>query len=58
MRFRFQKRIRIVKGLMLNLSKSVTSSTVGGKARGSIFVMTESLALREFRGPGIPTGSD
>jgi hypothetical protein len=29
--FRFQKRIRIFKGLTLNLSKSGTSWTVGGK---------------------------
>lgn len=32
MGFRFQKRIRIFKGLALNLSKSGTSWTVGGKA--------------------------
>lgn len=31
MGFRFQKRIRIFKGLTLNLSKSGTSWTVGGK---------------------------
>jgi hypothetical protein len=31
MGFRFQKRIRIFKGLTLNLSKSGTSLTVGGK---------------------------
>ncbi len=30
MGFRFQKRIRIFKGLTLNLSKSGTSWTVGG----------------------------
>jgi hypothetical protein len=30
MGFRFQKRIRILKGLTLNLSKSGTSWTVGG----------------------------
>jgi len=31
MGFRFQKRIRIFKGLTLNLSKSGTSSTGGGE---------------------------
>jgi hypothetical protein len=31
MGFRFQKRIRIFKGLTLNLSKSGTSWTVGGR---------------------------
>ena len=31
MGFRFQKRIRIFKGLTLNLSKTGTSWTVGGK---------------------------
>jgi hypothetical protein len=31
MGFRFQKRIRIFKGLTLNLSKSGTSFTVGGR---------------------------
>jgi len=31
MGFRFQKRIRIFKGLTVNLSKSGTSWTVGGK---------------------------
>jgi hypothetical protein len=31
MTFRFQKRIRILKGLTLNLSKSGTSWTLGGK---------------------------
>jgi len=31
MGFRFQKRVRIFKGLTLNLSKSGTSWTVGGR---------------------------
>lgn len=38
MGFRFQKRIRIFKGLTLNLSKSGTSWTVGGSLGGSVNV--------------------
>ena len=37
MGFRFQKRIRLFKGLTLNLSKSGTSWTVGGRG-GSVNV--------------------
>ena len=57
MGFRFQKRIRIFKGLTLNLSKSGTSWTVGGpgasvnlkdgKAIGTVGIRGTGLSYRE-----------
>lgn len=57
MGFRFQKRIRIFKGLTLNLSKSGTSWTLGGrgasvnlkdgKATGNIGIPGTGLSYRE-----------
>jgi len=57
MGFRFQKRIRIFKGLTLNLSKSGTSWTVGGrgasvnlkdgKATGTVGIPGTGLSYRE-----------
>ena len=57
MGFRFQKRIRIFKGLTLNLSKSGTSWTVGGrgasvnlkdgKATGNVGIPGTGLSYRE-----------
>ena len=57
MGFRFQKRIRIFKGLTLNLSKSGTSWTVGGpgasvnlkdgKATGTVGIPGTGLTYRE-----------
>ena len=57
MGFRFQKRIRIFKGLTLNLSKSGTSWTLGGrgasinlkdgKATGSVGIPGSGLSYRE-----------
>ena len=57
MSFRFQKRIRIFKGLTLNLSKSGTSWTVGGrgasvnlkdgKATGTVGIPGTGLSYRE-----------
>ena len=57
MGFRFQKRIRIFKGLNLNLSKSGTSWTLGGrgasvnlkdgKATGSVGIPGTGLSYRE-----------
>lgn len=54
MGFRFQKRIRIFKGLTLNLSKSGTSWTVGGpvnlkdgKATGTAGIPGTGLSYRE-----------
>jgi len=63
MGFRFQKRIRIFKGLTLNLSKSGTSWTVGGlgasvnlkdgKATGTVGIPGTGLSYRErFDNPG------
>ena len=60
MGFRFQKRIRIFKGLTLNLSKSGTSWTVGspgasvnlkdGKATGTVGIPGTGLSYRERLG--------
>jgi len=57
MGFRFQKRIRIFKGLTLNLSKSGTSWTLGGrgasvnlkdgKATGNVGIPGTGLSYRE-----------
>jgi hypothetical protein len=57
MGFRFQKRIRVFKGLTLNLSKSGTSWTVGGrgasinlkdgKASGNVGIPGTGLSYRE-----------
>ncbi len=57
MGFRFQKRIRIFKGLTLNLSKSSTSWTLGGrgasvnfkegKATGNVGIPGTGLSYRE-----------
>ena len=57
MGFRFQKRIRIFKGLTLNLSKSGSSWTVGGlgasvnlkdgKATGTVGIPGTGLSYRE-----------
>ena len=57
MGFRFQKRIRIFKGLTLNLSKGGTSWTVGGpgasvnlkegKATGTVGIPGTGLSYRE-----------
>jgi hypothetical protein len=57
MGFRFQNRIRILKGLTLNLSKSGTSWTVGGpgasvnlkggKATGTVGITGTGLSYRE-----------
>ena len=57
MGFRFQKRIRIFKGLTLNLSKSGTSWTMGGpgasvnlkdgKATGTVGIPGTGLSYRE-----------
>ncbi len=57
MGFRFQKRIRIFKGLTLNLSKSGTSWSVGGrgatvnlkdgKATGNVGIPGTGLSYRE-----------
>ena len=60
MDFRFQKRIRIFKGLTLNLSKNGTSGTVGGpgasvnlkngKATGTVGIPGTGLSYRERLG--------
>ena len=62
MGFRFQKRIRIFKGLTLNLSKSGTSWTVGGpgasinvrgeKVTGTVGVPGTGLSYRETLSDG------
>ena len=67
MGFRFQKRIRILKGLTLNLSKSGTSWTVGGrgasvnlkdgKATGTVGIPGTGLSYRERLDDTGDTGS-
>lgn len=64
MGFRFQKRIRIFKGLTLNLSKSGTSWTVGGpgasvnvrgdKVTGTVGAPTTGLSYRHTLMDGSP----
>jgi hypothetical protein len=66
MGFRFQRRIRIFKGLTLNLSKSGTSWTVGGpgasvnvrgdKVTGTVGVPDTGLSYRETLVDGSPPG--
>jgi hypothetical protein len=68
MGFRFQKRIRLFKGLTLNLSKSGTSWTVGGpgasvnvrgdKVTGTVGVPGTGLSYRETLVDGQPEGTD
>ena len=65
MGFRFQKRIRIFKGLTLNLSKSGTSWTLGGrrtsvnvrgnKVTGTVGVPGTGLSYRETLSEGSQT---
>jgi hypothetical protein len=69
MGFRFQKRIRIFKGLTLNLSKSGTSWTVGGpgasvnvrgdKVTGTVGAPGTGLSYRQTLADGSePAGSE
>jgi hypothetical protein len=67
MGFRFQKRIRIFKGLTLNLSKSGTSWTVGGpgasvnvrgdKVTGTLGAPGTGLSYRQTLGDGAESAS-
>ncbi len=67
MGFRFQKRIRLFKGLTLNLSKSGASWTVGGpgasvnvrgdKVTGTVGVPGTGLSYRETLVDGQPEGA-
>jgi hypothetical protein len=67
MGFRFQKRIRIFKGLTLNLSKTGTSWTLGGpgasvnvrgeKVTGTVGVPGTGLSYRETLSEGSPDPS-
>ena len=67
MGFRFQKRIRIFKGLTLNLSKSGTSWTVGGpgasvnvrgdKVTGTVGAPGTGLSYRQTLADGSQLGS-